>query len=218
MERDRYFRMNFTALRFGEIFRTNPALFILLFPVLAPIMLILKLFRITALTGVPMPMDIRLGPVGPNDWVRSQKGLPDFEDSVAKLSFEPMGVYLIENFTQPCYLMAAIDKSRTVYGVWYLSMVGGQVQVWIDMASKMVSGESITSSTSPSAGAVRMRPGTTILKLSGADPKRLYEFHLEKIRGKDVRTRKPEEFADDFCDGWRKTFGYYIETGLYLPV
>jgi hypothetical protein len=214
-----YYRMNFGALTFGEIFRASPAAVLVLFPIVWPLWLFLKLSGIRMMMGAPMPDQLELSLVGPDDPIRRQLGLSEFQDTVAALGFEPLGLYVIENFSSPCYLMGTIDPTRQVYGVWYFAVIQRQIRTWLDMVTKFKDGQSLTTSTSSSVGAIRHRPEAHYRRRKGLDARSLYELHLQDARNfREPVRRDPKNFVEDFREGWRKSVSYYVETGLYLPI
>lgn len=217
-EPQQYYRVNMTALTWGEIYRAsgNPLSFVLALPFLC----IIKLFNLTVATTV-MPKEVTFRPLSQSLAPATARRLQAIVDGLEALGFEPFTTFELPEMPYRAAVFALVHESGTAYAdVTYLP---ARDIHYFEFISRFPDGASLTTVNRKDGVAIKTPPGKLHHYVGTREATVLWAQHQAKVREMEAQHGRPRTdlTADSFFGHFRQALRdmalFQAQRGVFQP-
>ncbi len=215
-----YYRVNITALTWGELWRSGGISLILA----APIVAFCKLFGIRLAMGDKFPREVSFQQPDQLSFQQRYQRVSHLVEGFQALGFDHFTTFRIPEMPYDSMVFALMNRSENAYGLVYDIVTPMKTKTMCDISTVFRDGTDLTSCTSKEAVAVVSPPGSHKQALEGALPQQLWPAHQAKaaelapFAGGVAGPVSPEHFIAHWQQYFRDCADFQAGRGVYVPV
>ncbi|MFQ6131076.1 MAG: hypothetical protein ACE5R4_03495 [Armatimonadota bacterium] len=216
-----YYRINMTALTWGEIRGSSGN--IVTFLVCVPILAFCKLFRIPLGGSERFPREVSFQTPEPATLAQRSQHVAHVLQAMQSLGFEHFTTFRVPEMPYDSLVFATLNRAENAYACAYHVITPVGTKVFYDFVTRLRDGGGLTSTSSREGVAVLEPEKFRRQALHGASPEELWRAHqakLAELAPLAGGVAGPVS-ADDFVEAWRRHIrevaDFQAERGVYLP-